>query len=137
MASLVMDGVSAEGLRFVPIQLPTHYRTRLLRASDGTGDEGTDEKEKLALRLAIIFGYDPSTCIGSVKEGRLADVALLIGHLSLSQVGSGETAQGRGEEGLCVSTELLAKQVTAMTIRTQQAAFGNQSGFGYQRSTAA
>ena len=70
------------------------------------------EKEKLAITTRHrISGHDPPTRIGSVKEGRLAGGCPIPDRPSLLQPGpgSGEAAQGRGQEGLCVRTGTLSQ----------------------------
>jgi len=93
----------------IPLAAPT-TPTRLLR-SRSSGERAEErkriEKEKLGDYDSPSYPWPGfSNGARSIKEGRNLlgrSPTYLIGHLSYSQVPtSGEAAQGRGEEGLCV-----------------------------------
>ena len=81
-----------------------HAFSAASRAGAGRGTEAHRKGETGHYDSPSCLGYDPPTRIGSVEEGRLAGGRPLPDRPSLLQPspGSGEAAQGRGEEGLCV-----------------------------------
>src|SRR6267378_4402069 len=83
-----------------------HAFSAASRAGAGRGTEAYRKGETGHHNSSSYLGYDPRTRFGSAKEGRLAGGRSLSDRPSLLQPspGSGEAAQGRGEEGLCVRT---------------------------------
>ena len=70
------------------------------------------EKEKLAIttRHRVLATILQRVSAPLKKADLLAVAHYLIGHLSYTRSGSGEAAQGRGEEGLCVSAGTSGRQ---------------------------
>ena len=81
-----------------------HAFSAASRAGAGGGTEAHRKGETGHYDSPSCLGYDPPTRLGSVKEGRLAGGRPLPDRPPFLQPGpgSGEAAQGRGEEGLCV-----------------------------------
>ena len=104
------------------------------REGAGRGTEAHRKGEAGHHDSPSYLGYDPPTGVGSVKEGRLAGGLPLPNRPSVLQPssGSGEAAQDRGEERLCVRTGTSGQASGHLRRgRTMQAASGNQpSGFG-------
>ena len=136
--AIVMDGGKRGQVVKVcadPTCRPTtqHAFSAASRAGASGGTEAHRKGETCHYDSSSYLGYGPPTRIGSVKEGGLACGCPLPDRSSLLQPspGSGEAAQGGGQEGLCVRTGASGQASGHLRrSRTLQAASRNQpAGF--------